>query len=566
MIPVIIIPAYQPSTELSELVEALVKNPQQRLIVVNDGSTGESKNVFSGLQKHSRQVEVLHHATNLGKGQALKTGFNHFLIQHPADCVGVVTADADGQHSAEDVLSIANALQQNPNSICLGSRKFSAGIPLKSAIGNRLTAAIFRLVTGVALSDTQTGLRGIPRDFLLELLHSSESGYDFELDMLIRATKNHRDIVEIPIQTIYIANNKNSHFNVLRDSLKIYFVFVRFSLLSLSTSAIDYLVFALVFWNTHEIFKSIAIARVVAGLFQFTVGKFWVFKSKGNLFYELIKYTILVFGLMILSYSLISPLVNNSRLNPYLAKIIAEGTIFLLSFAAQRILVFSSTVTRYDRTNWDAYYSAPFKTAAFSRKLTERRLHGLISAFGGSPISQIVEMGGGNSCFFQGLRAKYPNAIYTIIDNNQHGLDLFQQKHSDDPAIRICNHDVLEQKDPIRIPADIAFSIGLVEHFPPQATARAINAHFSCVKPGGIVIITFPTPTWLYVIARRLTELAGAWRFPDERPLKMSEVIQEAMKYGEIVHTSINWPIVFTQGIVVVREKIKRQEIPTRQA
>ena len=101
--------------------------------------------------------------------------------------------------------------------------------------------------------------------------------------------------------------------------------------------------------------------------------------------------------------------------------------------------------------------------------------------------------------------------------------------------------------------ADLVFSIGLIEHFLPQNTARAIQTHFACAKPGSLVIITFPTPTWLYVIARFLTEMAGAWKFPDERPLHLKEVIDEVTKYGEILDISINWPVVFTQGIVVAR-------------
>jgi hypothetical protein len=92
-------------------------------------------------------------------------------------------------------------------------------------------------VTGKRLTDTQSGLRGIPINFLQELMHSSESGYDFELDMLLRATNNHRAIIEVPIKTIYIFQNTNSHFKVMRDSLKIYFVFLRFSIRSLSTVA-----------------------------------------------------------------------------------------------------------------------------------------------------------------------------------------------------------------------------------------------------------------------------------------------------------------------------------------
>lgn len=552
MKPVIIIPAYQPGQELKTLVDELVKDTTQKIIIVNDGSTGEALSVFNSISAQSQQVEILHHAVNLGKGQALKTAFNHFLIHYGKDSTGVVTADADGQHVTEDILRVLKALQEHPRAICLGSRDLGENVPLRRLFGNKLTAMIFRIITGVALKDTQTGLRGIPNDFLHTLLYSTEAGYDFELDMLIRAAKSHRKFYEIPIRTIYMPENKGSHFNYFRDSFKIYFVFLRFSILSLATAVIDYLVFALSLLYSQNILYSIVIARLVAGIFQFTLGKYWVFKSASKATSEIIKYIVLVAVLMTLSYGLISPMVEYLNLSPYLAKIIAEGFIFLLSFAAQNLFVYSSRIATEEKTDWDTYYNAPFKTSFFSRRFTEKKLHQLIEKFGAKSISSICELGGGNSYFYQKLREVYPESFYTIIDNNQRGLDIFLQQHSNDDKVKVYNDNVIMPKVAMEA-SDVVFSIGLIEHFFHQDTARAIQTHFAYAKPGSLIIITFPTPTWLYVTARFLTELAGAWRFPDERPLQFKEVVDEMSKYGEILHTSINWPIVFTQGIVVAR-------------
>jgi len=560
MRPVIVIPAYQPGHEVLELLDGLASDPGQRIIVVNDGSTGAARNIFDLIDTRQGQIQILHHAVNLGKGQALKTAFNHFLLCFSKDCSGVVTADADGQHALNDIVSVSKALDEHPRALCLGSRNLDENIPWKSLFGNKLTIGVFKLVTGKNLTDTQTGLRGIPTDFLPEILRSSESGYDFELDMLLKAIKNHREIIEIPIKTIYISQNKGSHFNIMRDSLKIYFVFLRFSLLSLSTAAIDYSIFAVAFSATKNILYSIVLARIVAGVFQFTFGKYWVFKSSNRLVFEFAKYVVLVITLMMLSYSLITPMVNYLNFSPYLSKLIAEGLIFLLSFAAQNVFVYSSSNLSSDRetqkTDWDLYYNKPIKTSLISRGFTRRKLLRLFKDYAGNGVSSICELGGANSSFFSGLRTQYPDAIYTIIDNNQSGLDLFQKQHSDDKNIILRNEDVLNLEQGVNSmagTADVVFSIGLIEHFAQQGTARAIGAHFTHVKPGGIVLITFPTPTWLYVAARRIAEAAGAWRFPDERPLSMQEVVQECTKYGEILHTTINWPIIFTQGIVVVR-------------
>lgn len=348
MKPVILIPAYQPDQQLIDLLDVLTRDPQQKIIVVNDGSTGPAKKIVEKLAAYMPQVDLLHHAVNLGKGQALKTGFNHFLLQYGRECAGVVTGDADGQHAPEDILRIAASLEENPQALCLGSRTIRSDAPLRSQFGNRVTILVFKLVTGVGLVDTQTGLRGIPSDFLRNLLRSRETGYDFELDMLIRATKRKMQIVETPIQTIYMDNNKSSHFNYIRDSFKIYFVFLRFSMISIATAIIDYLIFALVFSLSAQTLPSMVMGRIAGGTFQFTAGKLWVFKSQDKPLGELLKYVTLVISLMMLSYGLLTLLVTYLGLNPYLAKPISDGAIFLLSFAAQNILVYAT------RSNSDA--------------------------------------------------------------------------------------------------------------------------------------------------------------------------------------------------------------------
>ena len=102
---------------------------------------------------------------------------------------------------------------------------------------------------------------------------------------------------------------------------------------------------------------------------------------------------------------------------------------------------------------------------------------------------------------------------------------------------------------------DLVFSIGLIEHFDKSGTAKAIASHFQLCKPKGMVLITFPTPTLLYKLIRRMAEFARIWRFYDERPLNFEEVITECSKFGIKKHNSILWAIGLTQGYVVF-EKI----------
>ena len=102
------------------------------------------------------------------------------------------------------------------------------------------------------------------------------------------------------------------------------------------------------------------------------------------------------------------------------------------------------------------------------------------------------------------------------------------------------------------------FSVGLVEHFDPARTREAILAHFSILRPGGIAIITFPTPTLLYRVTRGLIEAAGMWKFHDERPLKPAEVASSVKERGEILQQKLMWPLILTQHVVVARKRASR--------
>ncbi|MBY0494721.1 MAG: bifunctional glycosyltransferase family 2/GtrA family protein [Cyanobacteria bacterium] len=322
---VIVIPAYEPTAKLVEVVEE-VRGDGRLLIVVDDGSSAECGAVFSKVSA-LRNVMVLTHAVKLGKGQALKTAFNHVLLHAPADAVGVVTADADGQHLPADIRRVAGRLEQaGTPTLILGSRAFQGTVPLRSRIGNVLTRRIFTLLIGRALTDTQTGLRGIPRSFLGELMQLEAGRYEFELEMLIRATRR-MPIEELTIETVYGSFAK-SHFNPLRDSLRIYFVFLRFISLSIITAGIDYATFAIVFSARRNILLSIIIARAIAGTFNFIANRNIVFRSRGPLISEALKFATLVITLMSISCSLVTAMVGCLGFGVYTSKLVAEGALF----------------------------------------------------------------------------------------------------------------------------------------------------------------------------------------------------------------------------------------------
>lgn len=339
--PVVVIPAFQPGPPLEALVRTLVAAPDQAVIVVDDGSAQSHEPVFAYLQA-LQGVTVLRHPTNLGKGCALRTGFAHFLSHAGPACPGVVTADADGQHLPSDILAVADALAVEPDALWLGARTFEGRVPLRSRFGNSLTRQIFHLLLGPALADTQTGLRGIPRGFLTRLTAIESPGYEFELDMLVHAVRNRIRIRDLPIHTVYEPGNLSSHFRPLVDSLKVYYVFVRFLGIGFVTAALDFAVFAVCYALGMSLLGSLATARLFAGSFNFVMNHYLVFQSAEPLRATVPRYLAAVMLHLGIAYLLMLGLIISLSVNTYLAKLLAESVLISASFTLQRRLVFPS--------------------------------------------------------------------------------------------------------------------------------------------------------------------------------------------------------------------------------
>jgi glycosyltransferase involved in cell wall biosynthesis len=338
---VILIPAYQPDETLVTLVNDLLRlNPTQQFIVINDGSTTElSQQIFKQLANF-RSITLLTHEINQGKGKALKTGLHYFLSHFP-EKTGVVSADADGQHLPHDIINVGNALIEG-NSLILGVRQFSQSIPFRSRFGNEWTRMFFSWFSGVKISDTQTGLRGISRSTIPEILKLPEDGYAFEMDMLMLATTRKWIVKQVPIQTVYINQNRGSHFNPLLDSLKIYFVFLRYSALSALSAVIDLSLFFASFYFSRSILFSTTFARILSGAFNFTFCKKIIFKSNGNAKKEAFHYALLAITSLLLSYGLVSFFYLKVKLGIVTSKILADTLIFIGNFLVQRMLIFTA--------------------------------------------------------------------------------------------------------------------------------------------------------------------------------------------------------------------------------
>jgi putative flippase GtrA len=545
----VLIPALRPGPELIAVLRELLAAGLRRLVIVDDGSGGAWKPLFDECVRQYG-AEVLRHTSNLGKGAALKTGFRHILAQHP-DCAGVVTADADGQHLPDDILRVASQLCAQPETLILGSRTFGGGVPWRSRLGNLVTRRLVRILVGQTLLDTQTGLRGIPRSLLPHLLDIHSSGYEFELDMLIAARHRNLPILEIPIRTVYNDGNAASHFNPLFDSMRIYFVLLRFTAVSLLTAGLDNAVFSLAFGATGAVARSQIASRAAAVLFHYQAARRAVFLSQERHSALLPKYLLLVLASGLASYALIGFLRAALGWPVLVAKITAESILFPANFLLQRDVIFRRRLEPA-ATDWDRYYrSAPF-TAHWTRRYTRRVLARLLRRFAASGAGAVAELGGANSCFLESVMNTLQPAVYHVVDSNGYGLELLRRRTNGDARVRLHQHDILAQ--PAGFEADVVFSVGLIEHFDQAGTRQAIDAHFRALKPGGIALISFPEPTWLYRAARWVAEALSVWRFPDERPLDPAEVRRALPANAELLHEETLWPLVFTQRFIVVRK------------
>lgn len=214
---VALIPAYKPGKELPSLAIALAKK-ELHVVVVDDGSGTRFDDVFAACEPFA---EVIRYEKNGGKGHALKVGLRHIRKNALAPFV-VVTLDADGQHSVEDALKTLDAGIRYPGQLILGARKFDGDVPLRSRLGNGITRLVFRLMTGVYVSDTQTGLRAFDNGMVDFMLSVAGDRYEYEMNTILTCTRQKVKIREIDIKTIYINNNTSSHFNTFRDSARIY--------------------------------------------------------------------------------------------------------------------------------------------------------------------------------------------------------------------------------------------------------------------------------------------------------------------------------------------------------
>ena len=344
----VVIPSYEPDEKLIDLLSRLRETGFQNLVLVDDGS-GQTYDHFFRRAREDFGARVLCHAVNQGKGRALKTAFNYCLKEFP-DAPGVITADSDGQHSPECILACVDALLAHRDSLVLGCRCFEGeDVPARSQFGNKCTRVVMKYLTGLSVSDTQTGLRGIPAFFMEQLLMVKGERFEFETNMLLETKARKIPVVEVPIRTIYIEDNRTSHFNPIKDSVKIYLIFGKFVFSSLSSSVVDLALFSLfcflmrgMEWGgVSYITAATVLARVLSALYNYSLNLKVVFQSGAAVKRTLPRYLLLALVQMSLSAFLVGrlyPLFGGAEV---LVKMPVDVLLFFLSFLVQREFVYA---------------------------------------------------------------------------------------------------------------------------------------------------------------------------------------------------------------------------------
>ena len=299
----VVLPSLDPDEKLVAVIDGLLEYGFTDIILVNDGSKPENLHYFEDAAAQHPEIHLLHHEVNKGKGAALKNAFRWFLENRP-DGYGVVTVDGDNQHHPADTRACCEHMLSTGH-VVLGCRDFNqSDVPARSSFGNKTTSLIFKLFVGMTISDTQTGLRALPRDVLEVLVDVYGDRFEYETNMLLAFKTNAITFDEVKIRTVYIEENKSSHFRVIHDSWRIYKLilahFFRYTVSSIISAVVDTGAYALLTAILKTMFQGFALtaaagvgARVISSLLNFYMNKKLVFKTNVSTGKAMLRYYML---------------------------------------------------------------------------------------------------------------------------------------------------------------------------------------------------------------------------------------------------------------------------------
>lgn len=334
---IVLLPAYEPTEKMLGLIVELKEKTNYRIIVVDDGSGDSFKRLFDKAEEYG--CTVLHHSVNKGKGAALKTGYNHIRSNGEPD--RVVCADSDGQHKVDDIVKLADSIEDGKQEMVLGVRKFEGNVPFKSRFGNTISAFTFKMATGIALIDTQTGLRGYPYEMLPWLCSVEGQRFEYEQNLLLESKKSGISIKQLPIATIYDNNNKGTHFRPINDSISILLPILKFCSSSILSFLVDFALLLTFRELLGGLFFCVVFARVISSTFNYLVNKIFVFNAKDTSNKQSAPmYFGLALVILSLNYCMMKLFMEVIHMHIIPAKILTEVTLFTISYTVQKLFIF----------------------------------------------------------------------------------------------------------------------------------------------------------------------------------------------------------------------------------
>ena len=341
----VIVPTYNPEQDIMESFIDELHKEFENILVINDGSNKAHDKFFKSLEKAG--ILVIKHCKNFGKGRGIKNAFNYILNTF-SNIDGVVTCDCDGQHSVKDIKRCANELLKNKDKLILGVRDFDKDyVPEKSKFGNKITRNIFKLFVGIDISDTQTGLRGFSKDLMKKFVDLPGERYEYETNILISCKENSIKIKEIEIETIYLNNNANSHFNPLKDSILIYKLFSKYFFVAFSSFILDIVLFATVLGKltiSSKILAATILARIISSIYNYVVNSNIIFKKMS--LKTLLKYYLLVIIQMFISGCFVTYLFSLLNMSIIFLKVIVDLFIWSINLIIQREFIFNEELNK----------------------------------------------------------------------------------------------------------------------------------------------------------------------------------------------------------------------------
>lgn len=355
-----VVPVFNPEPGLKALCVSLLA-AYGTVVVVDDGSCEHAED----FQTLPEGISLIRHEANRGKGRAIKTAIEWIRAYRP-DVQTVVFADGDGQHRPEDVAKVV-AKARETGRVVLGVRDFTeSNIPFRSRFGNVLTSALVRHLYHIPIHDTQTGLRAVPRRLFGLMLNTPGERYEYEMRLFGMLDSEHESLEQVPIETIYLCNNRASHFHPIRDSIRVYRGLFggrlfRFVLSSLTGFVLDNVAFSLLLLSflgsglgRGAAFPlALVSARTLSSLVNYQCNRLLVFGSTLRHRVSLGRYAILVLVLLVLSWAGTWVLTWTFDANGLLItalKILVEIVLFILSYRVQQSWVFQSN----DETSFNA--------------------------------------------------------------------------------------------------------------------------------------------------------------------------------------------------------------------